>query len=248
MAVRFIPESTQALPSREERKNVAEIIEMRSALNKIVAKKRGAGTASSPQGGPALVTNLSNEDERVGVDFETGDTQKDSKNVVELSETEVYREAVRLIARKQLTREELIKQLREKGYEDARITEVIIEFNHRLYLDDLVVARAVVETLREKKQASRAEIMRKLVQRGVERCAMETALGELDQDSERELLEHAATQRAPKLLGLDRQTAEHRLINFLARRGWRGELAVHVARQALDQAGVGTGCVSGSVI
>ena len=63
---------------------------------------------------------------------------------------------------------------------------------------------------------------------------VQSALGELDVDEEFALLRETAQDRARKLGGLDRQTAERRLLGFLARRGWSGEPAMRAAREALD--------------
>lgn len=144
-------------------------------------------------------------------------------------------DAVRLLARKARSSGELRRELLALGHDHGEADEVVLDCESRLYLDDLGLARVLAETLRARKRASRSQIRMKLRERLLPDGVIETALGELDEDEEHELLRAAASERARKMGGLDRQTAERRLLGFLARRGWSGERAVRVAREALDR-------------
>ena len=144
-------------------------------------------------------------------------------------------DAVRLLARKARSSGELRRELHALGHDHAEVDGVVLECETRLYLDDLGLSRVLAETLRARKRASRSQIRLKLRERLLPDGVIETTLGELDYDEEHELLRAAASERARKMGGLDRQTAERRLLGFLARRGWSGERAVRVAREALDR-------------
>ncbi|MFV0434242.1 MAG: regulatory protein RecX [Leucobacter sp.] len=156
-----------------------------------------------------------------------------------------YQEAVRLLARRARSSGELRDDLLRLEHDPHEVEHVIAEFECDRYLDDQGLARAVTEKLRETKRASRAQIRVKLRERKLPDAVIEEALGELDADEEFELLREAAADRARKLGGLDRQTAERRLLGFLARRGWSGEPAMRAARAALD--GEARGRSSGGV-
>lgn len=143
-------------------------------------------------------------------------------------------DAVRLLARRARSSGELRRELASLGHDANEVEEVLLECESSLYLDDLGLARVLTESLRARKRASRAQIRVKLRERLLPDGVIEEALGELDDDEENELLRQAAADRARKMTGLDRQTAERRLLGFLARRGWSGERAVRVAREALD--------------
>ncbi|MGK0721640.1 regulatory protein RecX [Leucobacter sp. W1478] len=145
-------------------------------------------------------------------------------------------DGVRLLARRALSSGELRKELLSVGHPAFEVDSVIDEFVVSLYLDDLGLARAVTESLRDRKGASRSQIRMKLRDRMVSPAAIEEALGELNEDEEFSLLRAAAADRARKMGGLDRQTAERRLLGFLARRGWSGEPASRAVREALDGA------------
>ncbi|WP_336658598.1 regulatory protein RecX [Leucobacter sp. USHLN153] len=148
-------------------------------------------------------------------------------------------DGVRMLGRRARSSGELRDELSQLGHGIDAVETVIDEFTRSLYLDDLGLARALTEKLRDAKGASRSQIRVKLRGRKLPDDVIETALGELDTDEEFELMWQTAQQRAAKLGGLDRQVAERRLLGFLARRGWSGEPAVRAAREALDGGGRG---------
>lgn len=146
-----------------------------------------------------------------------------------------FEDAVRLLARRARSSGELRKELLALGHDHVEVEEVALECETRLYLDDLGLARVLTENLRARKRASRSQIRLKLRERLLPDGVIEEALGELDDDEEHDLLREAATERARKMGSLDRQTAERRLLGFLARRGWSGERAIRVVREVLDR-------------
>ena len=150
-------------------------------------------------------------------------------------------EAVLLLSRRARSSGELRAELERRGHDAGTIEEVIEEFVQSLYLDDLGLARVTMEQLRERKQASRAQIRVKLRTRRLSDEIIDAVLAELDDDDEDDLLRSAARDRARKLHGLDRQVAERRLFGFLARRGWSGERAARAVRDALDDVAHGEG-------
>jgi regulatory protein len=247
MTVRFSSEnspSSQKYDSGDS--HIAEIIELRGKLSD--ASKRTPDRVRDEQGTEAATEGRSSSENDAVLapvdalpsakhEITEGAEQRGDDEAV--SDLDAYQEGVRILARKQLSEEELRRALGDQGHDRNTVDAVVFEFVDRLYLDDETLARAVMESLREKKRASRAEIARQLYQRMVSRVAIETVLAEIDSESEFELLDSTAQDRARKLVGLDRQTAERRLLGFLARRGWQGEPAMRAAREALDAACVG---------
>ncbi|SJN09578.1 Regulatory protein RecX [Leucobacter sp. 7(1)] len=146
----------------------------------------------------------------------------------------VYNDGVKLLARRARSSGELREELLRLDHSVHDVDVLIEEFRESHYLDDLGLARTVVEKLRSTKRASRTQIGIKLRERRLPDAVIDEALGELDSDEEFSLLREAAVSRASKLGGLDRQVAERRLLGFLARRGWSGEAATRIAREALD--------------
>ena len=150
-------------------------------------------------------------------------------------------DGVRMLARRACSAGELRRELTRLGHDVREVEETLLEFESSLYLDDLGLARSIAESLRERKRASRMQIRMKLRERLLPDGVIEEVLGELDDDEEYELLRVAAQERARRLGDLDRQTAERRLLGFLARRGWSGERASRAAKEALDAQGPRSG-------
>ena len=165
----------------------------------------------------------------------TDDTELSSR---EDALEEVREVARKMLARKPLSEEELRRALLRRAFDGALVDEVVWGCVDAKLIDDAALAETVTMTLRERRSASAGEIRRKLQERGLSNSVIEAATAALDAESEHQLLRDAAEQRARKLRGLDRSTAERRLIAFLGRRGWSGEEVFRTAREALTEAGI----------
>ena len=178
-------------------------------------------------------------DETLPADFVDDDAADEEQSTP--AETRPERSAnedgVRLLARKARSSGELRNELLRLDHTPDDVEAVIDEFERSLYLDDAGLARVLTEKLRESKRASRSQIRTKLRARKLSDSAIENALAELGDDDEYALLRSTAADRARTMRDLDRQTAERRLLGFLARRGWSGEPASRAVREALDGAG-----------
>ncbi len=258
MAVRFLPPPSDDSGKKlgEDRENLAEVIEFRSKLREVSVLEAPASartplgpvSSTSPVSTAASASNTASASTRRRQAWTERTMEQESSEVRgsesdaaidQLEDLELVRtamdDAVRMLARRARSSGELRRELLAKGHDHAEVDEVLLECETRLYLDDLGLARVVTETLRSRKRASRSQIRLKLRERLLPDGVIEEAIGELDQDEENELLREAASERARKMSGLDRQTAERRLIGFLARRGWSGERAVRIAREALER-------------
>lgn len=214
----------QATASERDRDNLAEVIELRSRLPLL----RPHADKSQNPGTDAAVAPRA---ELIVLPTVTG---HEGWSVAETEPSAATSDAIRLLARKARSSGELRRELAALGHDSIEIEAVVLDCESSLYLDDMGLARVLCESLREKKRASRAQIRMKLKERLLPDAVIEEVLGELDEDEEHELLKQAAVDRARKMRGVDRQTAERRLLAFLARRGWSGERALRVAREALD--------------
>lgn len=224
MAVRFLPApEDQPIPVVEERENLAEVIEFRSRL------KRPEPQLPRAQRAAAVL------------DAATRAVASSAPSVTESASdaagASAYDTAVKLLARKAMSSGELLRALGEAGCSSVDAESAVAECEAALYLDDAGLAASVTHKLRDAKGASQAVIRRKLHERLLPDAAIEAALAELDADEELELLTRTAADRARRLEGLDRQTAERRLLGFLARRGWTGERAMRAAKDALNGVG-----------
>ncbi|UOQ58233.1 recombination regulator RecX [Leucobacter allii] len=260
MAVRFLPPPEAPRPERAaERGDLAEVIELRSRLAQrswLPASEGpepgGAASGAPARGAPELGGAEPDVDPGEVPGAEPGELPSIARAPVAIDEpaTEAPSEragcaedGVRILARRARSSGELREELLRLEHDAGEVETVIDEFIASHYLDDSGLARAVTEKLRSSKRASRSQIRVKLRGRKLPDAVIEEALGALDVDEEFALLRETAVDRARKLGGLDRQTAERRLLGFLARRGWSGEPAARAAREALDGAGRPSGGV-----
>ncbi|MHA3723103.1 regulatory protein RecX [Leucobacter sp. HY1910] len=258
MAVRFLPPPEErASTPRESTENLAEVVEMRSWLRATDADAAAEGDAPTSDSGAteteSEVRSLVDESPRVdepcvsavpaaipaGVEAECAEEEPADRGPA-------YDDAVRLLARRAKSSGELRADLLALEHPSDEVALVIDEFIDSHYLDDLGLARVQAEKLRSSKGASRGQITRKLRERKLPDAVIDEVIGELDTDEEYALLCEAAAKRAEKLGGLDRATAQRRLIGFLARRGWSGEPAMRAVNEALDGGGLGKRGRSGS--
>ena len=215
MVVRFLPQASGSpVGDAPERGDLAEVIDLRSRLVRVRGDAVTGAESESAEAAEAAADSIG---ELEGVRAATED-------------------GVRLLARKARSSGELRRELSQLGHEAEEIDVVLQEFEESLYLDDLGLARIAAEDLRQRKGASRAQVRQKLRERLFPDAVIEEVVAELDDEGEHELLRAAADDRARRLAGLDRQVAERRLLGFLARRGWTGERAARVTREALDAA------------
>lgn len=266
MAVRFLPPPEERpKPPREETGDLAEVIEFRSKLRRPEPQNAPAQPPASETDpettaawAPAPVAvdsegDVSGDDDApepegappaswprlVAAPFE----RPDGLNAPDVPEETLdegptaYETAVKLLARRAQSSGELQRALVAAGHPDLDAEAAVSKCQESLYLDDADLACSVAAKLRDSKGESKARIRQKLRERYLPDAAIEAALEGLDDEAEFELLKQTAIDRARRMAGLDRQTAERRLLGFLARRGWSGERASRAAREALDGAG-----------
>lgn len=256
MAVRFLPgPEASSTPAREDRADIAEVIELRSRLPRltrqsppaavdqampggVVERDRSRDTADPGTLGAVLELKMAPDADADAEGLGEGDGEGEGPLSFDEAFEACKADGVRLLARQARSSGELRDGLLRLEHDRSVVDEVIDEFERSLYLDDVGLARAATEKLRESKRASRGQIRTKLRERQIRDDVIEAVLGELDDEQELELLRDAAAARAQKLQDLDRQTAERRLSGFLARRGWSGEQVSRVVREALDDAGI----------
>lgn len=147
------------------------------------------------------------------------------------------------ITRRGQSRAEVADLLRRREI-DPHVAEAELERLESVGLiDDRALANELVERLRSRKKlgpsALRNELMRRKLDRDAVDEALSAALDDPDSESDDDLVVELARDRARRLGGLDRTTAERRLIDFLARKGHTGSAAREAAKRALDGESLG---------
>ncbi|MDQ6780215.1 MAG: recombination regulator RecX [Candidatus Eremiobacteraeota bacterium] len=96
----------------------------------------------------------------------------------------VFGVAVRLLASKRLTKAQLGKKLRDRGFAPDAVRDAVGECERRRYLDDRTFAQLYVKSMLERKPVGPLRLLRELLRQGVEQSVARAALDELDNDEE----------------------------------------------------------------
>jgi len=136
------------------------------------------------------------------------------------------------LARRGVSSGEMERLLRDRELDESVVADEVARLEGVGLLDDVQLARDLVESWQRRKGLGRQALASELRQRRLAPDAVETALDEIDGDDEQGRADEWARKRASSLRGLDRETAERRLSGYLQRRGYRGD----VVRRAVDRA------------
>lgn len=122
---------------------------------------------------------------------------------------------------------------------DAEIAETVIQRYIEVGLiDDASVASTIVSSRRKYKGLSKSAIKRELVEKGIAADLIESAVIELDADSEQATATELAVKRISRLASLDAAVRQRRLMGYLARKGFSSAhimAAIKTAEAELSQ-------------
>jgi len=80
----------------------------------------------------------------------------------------VFLTALRLLAAKRLTRAQLAKKLRDRGFAEDVVRETVAECETRRYLDDRTFAQLFVANAIERKPVGQMRLVRELIKQGID--------------------------------------------------------------------------------
>lgn len=147
--------------------------------------------------------------------------------------------SITALARRGLSRRELERHLRDRGFEEPEIEAEVARLEGDGYLDDIALAQNLVGTLQERKGLGRSAIAAELTRRLLAPTAIEYALELIDTGDELSRARDLAEKRARQLGALDRDTAVRRLSAYLLRRGYGGSTVRAAVDHALPVSGRG---------
>lgn len=122
--------------------------------------------------------------------------------------------------------------LREADLDESDTEAVIAIFLDNGYLDDSRLAEQLLDGALGRKAQGATAVAQTLARRGLDREVIDIAMASLPDDEAERALEFAR-QRARAMSDLEHDVALRRLHGQLARRGFRGSVALDAARQAL---------------
>ncbi len=131
---------------------------------------------------------------------------------------------VRKLARRALSEAEILAFGVAEGLTAHQANSILDRLRELGYVDDRVLAEQMKHALYERKGQSRAVVARAMSGRSIERDIIDEILDDIDQGDELNAATELAAKRASQLTGLDKQTLERRLVGFLARRGYPGNI------------------------
>jgi regulatory protein len=123
--------------------------------------------------------------------------------------------------------------LNEQFASREEIADWVEKFTRLGYLNDERLAVELATRLSERKGQSRSIISRELRRRGVDSAAAEAALDGLDAGAEENQAAELALTRVRQFSRLDDATAERRLVGFLSRRGYTGQVVREATKAAM---------------
>jgi regulatory protein len=144
-----------------------------------------------------------------------------------------YTDALRLLARRELTEKQLRDRLLDRDHPRDEIDRVIAHLLESRTLDDDRVARAYARTASGVKGRGRLRVMRELTEMGVARQTATEAVAEVFADTDERALIAKALQK--KMRGRPRiaDPAEHaRVYQYLMRQGFTPAAIVAALRKA----------------
>ena len=135
--------------------------------------------------------------------------------------------ALALLARRELSEQQLRQRLIRRGYDVDEIDAAMIKLKEERALDDARVAGAMARTLTSVKRRGRLRVKRELEQAGITgdtaRAAVDAAFSDLDEDA---LLQQALARRlrGERPIADDREF--QRLYRFLVTQGFESDRAL----------------------
>ncbi|MEP7019213.1 MAG: regulatory protein RecX [Pseudonocardiales bacterium] len=137
------------------------------------------------------------------------------------------------------TRAELAATLARRGVPDDAARSVLDRLTEVGLIDDGALAESYALAVQRGRGLAARAVAMKLRQRGIDEPIVQSAVGQIDADSEAAAARSLVARRLPSLRGLDPQAQARRLVALLARRGYPPGLSHQIVRDSLSQAEIG---------
>ena len=144
--------------------------------------------------------------------------------------------ALRVLALRPHSRAELERKLARRGCDPLVAAEVLDRLDEGGLGDDAAYAQMLVQSRSRTNGLSGAALRRELREKGVDDELATTAIGSLDEQTERARAEELVAKKLRTMGGLDPQVQARRLAAMLARKGYPSGVAYAVVRDAVNAA------------
>jgi regulatory protein len=134
------------------------------------------------------------------------------------------------------SRAQLERKLRDRGCADSVATRVLDRMTEVGLVDDEAYAEMLVRSKQAARGLARKALAHELRKQGIDQDVAEEALGQVDADDERARAEDLVAKKLRTMHGLAPDVQARRLAAMLARKGYSGEIAWPVVRDAVNLA------------
>ena len=148
-----------------------------------------------------------------------------------------YGEALKYLSRKPRTSFEIATRLKEKGWSEETISEVIERLIQERWINDAAYAQEWAGQRLRSRGKGKAWIRYELRQKGISKPLIEEALGQVSEDDEYDSAMQLA-QRKWRTTSGEMADKKRKIGAFLMRRGFSGQLAGKVLRELIQKDGI----------
>lgn len=148
-----------------------------------------------------------------------------------------YGEALKYLSRKPRTSFEIATRLKEKGWSEETISEVIERLIQERWINDAAYAQEWAGQRLRSRGKGKAWIRYELRQKGISKPLIEEALGQVSEDDEYDSAMQLA-QRKWRTTSGETADKKRKIGAFLMRRGFSGQLAGKVLRELIQKDGI----------
>jgi regulatory protein len=137
------------------------------------------------------------------------------------------------LSRSAKSKDQCRKILEKRGIDSEIAEKVLDRFEEAQIIDDAVFARAFTNSRIRGKGLAKTAIARELREKGVDQELIETALQDLDSETELARATEFAVARVRRMSHLEKVVIQRRIGGFLARKGYSASIVQSATRVAL---------------
>ncbi|GAA2475449.1 regulatory protein RecX [Terrabacter carboxydivorans] len=142
--------------------------------------------------------------------------------------------ALRQLSMAPRSRAQLERKLRQRGCDDDVAAKVLDRLTEVGLVDDEAYAQMLVRSKQSDKGLARRALAHELRKQGIDQDIADDALGQVGAGDERVRAEQLVAKKLRSMRGLAPEVQTRRLAGLLARKGYSGEVAWPVIRDAVD--------------
>ena len=149
-------------------------------------------------------------------------------------ESKAFNSALTYISFKARSKMNVVKKLKDKGYDDNIIEGAIIKLEHLGYIDDCAYTKAFINDKQNLQKAGARLIKQELCRNGVSKNLIEEVLEKIiDEDSEYQRALELANKKYKTLNSANRQENYRKISGLLGRKGYSFNIISKVLKEIL---------------